>query len=196
MKVAKLMALSIPVLGLVACGGWDDDGAPVDTVANKPKLTVKSPAFDSGVIAEKYSKYGQNVKPQITISDVPSTAKKLAIVMDDETPPCGQKERACLHANVFNIPSNLTSISEGWAELTNNNSITYGQVFDGNSGYAGPRPPIGQGAHTYKLSVYALGDTAPTIAQTDTPMTRSEFEAKFGKYIVADQTIAATYEKK
>lgn len=194
MKVAKLIALSVPVLGLVACGGWDDDSSP-NPLENAAKLKVSSPAFDSGVIAEKYSKYGQNVKPQIAIADVPSEAKTLAIVMDDETPPCGQKERACLHANVFNIPSDVVSISEGWAELTGS-SITLGGVFDGNTGYAGPRPPIGQGAHTYKLSVYALNNSAPAIAESDTPMTRSQFEAKYGKYVLATETVSATYEKK
>lgn len=190
----RLFLTTVAVAALTACGGGDDDAVSVSTPApaqGQKAFTVSSPAFASGVIPRKHSKYGDNIKPAINISNLPGKTAKLAIVMDDETPPCGKGSKACLHANVFNIPASVTRLSEGWGELNGNRAIVYGQVFDGNSGYAGPQPPNGK--HSYNLDVHALKASMPAVAAGDTPMTRSQFRAKYGKHILKTKTLTATF---
>lgn len=188
-KTTKIFLTCAAMVALSACGGGSDGSAQ-----NVSSFTVSSPAFDTGVIPLKYTQYGSNVRPAITVGKLPEGTTTLAIVMDDETPPCGTGSNACLHANVFNIPvstnANENAVSEGWGEFDSTSEIVYGTVL-GHTGYAGPKPP--NGLHTYNLDVYALNESMPTIAKADTPMTRSEFKSKYQAHILGTGRLTATF---
>ena len=68
------------------------------------KMELKSNVFENnGKILIKYTCDGENVNPQLSISNVPENSKSLALIMDDPdaVKPAG---KVCDHWIVFNIP--------------------------------------------------------------------------------------------
>jgi len=123
-------------------------------------MTLSSPAFpNNGAIPSKYTCDGANVSPPLTIGDVPSGTKSLALTVDDPDAPGG----TFTHWLVWKIPPTTTSIGEGEHIGTEEKSSF------GKPGYGGPCPP--SGLHHYVFTLYALADEAPpskgkVIAQT------------------------------
>lgn len=111
-----------------------------------------------GFIPRKYTCDGPNINPPLTISDVPSHAKSLVIIMEDPDVPTYLREDGMWdHWIVFNIPANTTEIEEGKAPLG-----TLGKGTGGNLNYYGPCPPNGE--HRYFIKLFAL-DTLLTISE-------------------------------
>jgi len=160
-----------------------DSSSPTTSIN---KLSLKSNSFtDGSVIPKKYACEdlgGSNVSPQFSWENAPKESSKFALIMDDETTPCGTGDSACIHWGLFNIPSSTTSLSE--------NATVSGTYTDG---YYGPCPPFN---HTYKTTVYALSSQMPDIAYSNIPdsgMTRSKFKALYGSYILQESTISGTF---
>jgi len=113
-------------------------------------MTLSSPAFpNNGAIPAKYPGDGANVSPPLTIGDVPSGTKSLALTVDDPDAPGG----SFTHWLVWKIPPTTTSIGEGEHIGTEEKSSF------GKPGYGGPCPP--SGLHHYVFTLYALADEAP-----------------------------------
>lgn len=113
-------------------------------------MTVSLPAFPyGGNIPAEYTCKGNNINPQINISNIPDGTKSIAIIMDDPDAPAGTWD----HWILFNIDPKTTVISK--------NSVPTGakQGYNswGNKSYGGPCPP--SGTHRYFIKVYALNDT-------------------------------------
>lgn len=120
-------------------------------------MKISSSSFrDGGTIAPKHATRaipgGENISPQIRITDVPAGTASLAVALIDRLPMA----RNWVHWLVVNIPpargdiaegASLKSMPAGALELMN----TFGQ-----KGYGGPQPPRGSGVHPYELCVYAL----------------------------------------
>jgi phosphatidylethanolamine-binding protein (PEBP) family uncharacterized protein len=69
----------------------------------KEDLLVRSVAFShNGHIPKKYSCDGDNINPPLEISNVPSNAKSLALIMEDPDAPRGVFD----HWLLWNIPPN------------------------------------------------------------------------------------------
>lgn len=129
-------------------------------------MKIESSAFENnGMIPAKYTCDGQNINPPLKISDVPQSAKSLALVIDDPDAPKG----TWIHWVVMNINPMTKEISEhsvpkGAKEL----KTSFGKL-----GYGGPCPP--SGTHRYFFKLYALGGKiekvedipAYTIAKTE-----------------------------
>ena len=80
-------------------------------------------------------------------------AQTYALIMEDPDakPP--------LHWLMWNVPARLTALPQGMqkqARLSDPDGVLQGRNSHGSSGYYGPRPPIGEGAHHYHLQVFAL----------------------------------------
>ena len=172
-----LCTLAISGLLLPACGGgvWNG-GAPNPTSAPNPStvptstppatLTVTSTAFSNGSpIPQQHActaAGGANQSFQISWNTpLPVGTGKLAIVMDDETAPCGTGNNACVHWGVFNIPISVTQLAAGINPINVSPNIKLGKNYDGSSQYAGMCPPVASGIHTYTVSLFALSGTAP-----------------------------------
>jgi Raf kinase inhibitor-like YbhB/YbcL family protein len=107
-------------------------------------LVVKSPVFENNKpIPKKYSCDGDEVNPPITIEGIPTTAKTLALIVDDPDAPRGTFD----HWILWNIPT-TNKIEE--------NTIpgTEGINSAGQHAYIGMCPP--SGTHRYFFKVYAL----------------------------------------
>ena len=169
------------------------DGRSITLVADSTlsttstaKLTLKSSSFtDGSVIPKKHAcEYlgGNDISPQFSWENAPKESSKFAIIMDDETTPCGTGDNACVHWGLFNIPNSITSLGEN---ETISNTYT--------DGYYGPCPPSN---HIYKTTVYALNNKMPDIAYSNMPdsgMTRSKFKTLYGSYILQESTISGTF---
>jgi len=131
---------------------------------------------------------GQNTTPQISWADLPMEATSLAIIMDDEDNPCGTGDQACIHWNVFNIPTSAIKVCEN-QDLSAIDGVTQGTNYASTIGYEGPCPPW---THTYKLAVYALSDSMPVINQ-GAAYTRSQFETNFAAYILDSALLTGSF---
>lgn len=119
-------------------------------------LNVSSDSFENyGFIPERYTGRGEDISPSLKIDKVIAEAKSIAIIMDDPDTPIG----TFTHWVVWNIPANISYIPEG---LPKEKSIALlGDACQGKNGYLttgyrGPKPPRGTGAHLYRFKVYVL----------------------------------------
>ena len=109
-------------------------------------MKLSSEAFENeGIIPSEYTCDGADISPQLSISDVPNSAKSLALIMDDPDAPMG----TFVHWVVWNISPEKSTIDKG-EKLQEPQGITS----FGNSEYGGPCPP--SGTHRYFFKLYAL----------------------------------------
>lgn len=115
------------------------------------EMKLTSPVFSNGEkIPAKYTCDGENISPELRIENVPTEAKSLVLIMEDQDVPTFVREDGMWdHWVVFNIPTSTTVIEEGSEPagvqgLTTANSL----------GYGGPCPPDAQ--HRYFFMLYAL----------------------------------------
>lgn len=118
-------------------------------------LSAKSPfqlegsAFNNDdPIPEQYSKDGGDLSPPLTWKNLPKGTQSLVLICEDPDAPNG----TWIHWVLYNIPTTLTSISEGGANLPQD--VTYGRNSWGNLSYNGPKPP--SGTHHYEFRLYAI----------------------------------------
>lgn len=111
-------------------------------------LVVKSAAFDEGgVIPKDYSGEGRDVSPPLTWSGAPATTKSFALICDDPDAPGG----SWVHWVFYNIPVSATALPVAVKGIGVEGHNSWSK-----SGYGGPMPPPGSGAHRYIFTIYAL----------------------------------------
>ncbi|MEG2336945.1 MAG: YbhB/YbcL family Raf kinase inhibitor-like protein [Bacteroidales bacterium] len=99
---------------------------------------------------------GKNISPQLSWTNAPLGTKSFAITMYDPDAPSGS---GWWHWLMFDIPANVNNLN---ADAGNINKHLFPEkaiqsVTDfGSFGYGGPCPPIGDEAHKYIITIYAL----------------------------------------
>lgn len=126
------------------------------------RLEVFSPAFSSGAtIPVRYTCNGEDLSPPLAWSNVPATAKSLALICEDPDAPGG----TFYHWGIHGLPITLTSLAEG----VDTKSIPKGaQVVHnsfGSADYRGPCPPTGHGIHHYHFRLFVLSTPNLTIGK-------------------------------
>ena len=99
---------------------------------------------------------GQNISPALNWSGEPAGTQSFALTMVDTD---AQNGRGWWHWSVFNIPASVHRLaagagSEGSKDLPA--GAIQGRTDFGFSYYGGPCPPVGDHAHHYEITVYAL----------------------------------------
>lgn len=124
-------------------------------VQPEENLLITSQAFNNEqMIPIKYTGYGEDISPPITIQGIDSKGKSIAIVMDDIDTPMGTLN----HWVIWNIPVHFIEIPAGIEKDTIVESLE--GAIQGKSGYGGkhyyrgPKPP--SGTHRYIFRVYIL----------------------------------------
>lgn len=119
-------------------------------------MKIQSPAFaNQGWIPEKYTQEGEDFSPQLLISDVPSEAQSLVLIcLDPDAPDPKAPVRVFTHWILYNLPVTIAEIPEGAKLPDLGDGVKEGLNDRGQSGYIGPKPPIG--AHRYFFKLYAL----------------------------------------
>ncbi len=153
------------------------------------ELKITSNAFkNNGFIPAKYTCDGNNVNPPLNIEGVPKEAVTLVLIMDDPDIPQFVKEKFGIeiwdHWVVFNIPTNVTRISEGC-----NPPGILGKNTRNENVYTGPCPPDRE--HRYFFKVYAL-DTKLDI---DKNSTKQDVERAMKDHIIAKGELIGLYKR-
>jgi Raf kinase inhibitor-like YbhB/YbcL family protein len=150
--------------------------------AGGAKMKITSSAFQQGGnIPSKFSCDGANTSPPLQISDVPSEAKSLLLIVDDPDAPSG----LFTHWVVWNISSKTTTISEGSTPKGVQGTNDFGK-----SGYGGPCPP--SGTHRYYFKIFALD------RELDLPFgaKRGQLDVAMKGHVVAQGELMGRYARK
>jgi len=149
-------------------------------------MRISSSDFkDRTAIPERFTQFGENISPQISITDVPSVAGSVALICSDPDAPDPKAPlRTFTHWVVYNLPAADTNLVAGVAMAAAFPTAAEGMNDRGTLGYIGPRPPIG--THRYYFRAYAL----TTRLEFSRPPTREELLAAMdGKVITTAQLV-------
>jgi Raf kinase inhibitor-like YbhB/YbcL family protein len=149
------MTLTANIVALVIAGAL---GAQVASAG----FAITSSAFKNGAtIPHQYSYRGygcdgRNASPDVEWSAAPKATKSFALTLFDPDARAGQ---GWWHWVIFDIPATATKLSAG-AGSGSSALVPKGAV-QGRSdfqtvGYGGPCPPVGDPAHHYLFTLYAL----------------------------------------
>jgi hypothetical protein len=100
--------------------------------------------------------HGQNISPALSWSGEPAGTKSFALTMVDTDARNG---RGWWHWSVFNIPAAVHALAAGAGSEGSKNlpaGAVQGRTDFGFSHYGGPCPPVGEHAHHYEITLYAL----------------------------------------
>jgi len=144
-----------PAVETTVAEGVDSDFVvdPVDSddlgVADEP-FSIAAPWVDGGDIDPRHSCDGANVSPALSWGAVPEGTVEIAIsLVDDSAVSDGQP---FVHWVIAGLDPSEIAVVEGDVPL----SAVQALNFFGDVGYGGPCPPIGEEAHLYRLTAYAL----------------------------------------
>lgn len=133
-------------------------------------MTVATPAFAEFALSSTSVKSGspmalaqaldtckgQNVSPALNWGAEPAGTKSFAVTMIDTDARNGT---GWWHWSMFNIPASVHGLAAG-AGSENSKDLPAGAIQGrtdfGFSHYGGPCPPVGEHAHHYEITVYAL----------------------------------------
>ncbi len=95
---------------------------------------------------------GENISPELSWKDAPKGTKSFAVTVYDPDAPTGS---GWWHWLVFDIPKDKFTLPRGFGNSESKDIIQ--SITDyGKSGFGGACPPIGDKAHRYEFTVYAL----------------------------------------
>lgn len=145
-------------------------------------LMLGSPAFaNNTAISLKYSCRGDNVSPPLVISNVPTNAKSLVLIVHDPDAVSGD----FTHWLLWNIPPDTALVVEN---STPNGAVT-GTNDSGKTSYMGPCPPAGTGTHRYMFELFALDTTLNLTAGTKRPVLEQTLE----KHVLGHFTLTGLF---
>jgi Raf kinase inhibitor-like YbhB/YbcL family protein len=149
-------------------------------------MKLTSPSFKQGQkIPSKHTCDAQEISPELHISDVPSAAKTLVLIMDDpDVPASVRKEQMWDHWVVFNIPPHTTHIPEN-----SQPPGIPGKNTDGGLNYQGPCPPDRE--HRYFFKLYALD----THLDLPAGSTKKQVEEAMRGHILAHTELMGLYAR-
>ncbi len=155
------------------------------------QMVVSSVFKDKEFIPKKYTCEGQDVNPELVISNIPEGAKTIAIICDDPDAPIG----TFVHWVLWNYPVSGPSVKipEALPKVEKlQNGAMQGYNDFGKVGYNGPCPPKGHGVHHYHFKIYAVN----TLIELKGKVTKKELEKALSGRILAQAEIVGLYERK
>jgi Raf kinase inhibitor-like YbhB/YbcL family protein len=165
-------------------------------------MKLTSTAFtEGGTIPEQYTGVGKDISPALAWSGAPRGVKSFALICDDPDAPSRANPRPegpWVHWVIYNIPSNLTELSEAvprQAEPGQPAGPRQGKndFPNDNIGYRGPMPPKGSGPHRYYFKLYAL-DQQLDLAVKDA--TKDSLLAAMKDHVLGEGQLMGTFERK
>lgn len=134
-----------------------------------------------GKIPPIYTCDGDDISPELIISDVPDSAKSLVLIVDDPDAPMG----LFVHWVLYNIPVDVKNISS--------RNIPQGAIEGmtnfGRMGYGGPCPPSGE--HRYFFKLYAIDKMLDLPAKA----TKYQVEREIQGHIIEKSELMGVYKR-
>ena len=152
------------------------------------QLKVESSSFGNNQTIPKKHLFngwgvgGDNVSPHVKWSGAPAGTKSFVLTIWDPDAPTTV---GYSHWLVFNIPANVTELTEGAVPP----GAVEGYTDFGMSAYGGPAPPPGHGTHHYHIRVYALDEQLPL----DKGTTFATLMFMMRGHVLAEGEIVGTY---
>jgi Raf kinase inhibitor-like YbhB/YbcL family protein len=131
---------------------------------------------------------GTDVSPQFSWANPPAETAGYALIMHDETSPCGTESLSCVHWALFNIPASTTSLDSD-LDISTIDGAVEGYSYIPTTDYEGPCPPS---VHSYNTTVYALDDSMAEVPANST-FTRSTFASEYSNNILGQAEIVGTF---
>jgi Raf kinase inhibitor-like YbhB/YbcL family protein len=149
-------------------------------------MKLTSSAFENnGKIPAQYTCDGKNINPPLAISEVPTQAQTLVLIMDDpDVPKRLRADGMWDHWVIFNIPVTISEIQEGEEPLG-----VHGLGTSNNLDYFGPCPPDRE--HRYFFRLYAL-DTSLNLPER---VTKQQVLTAMEGHILAQSVLMGRYER-
>ena len=145
------------------------------------KLTTS--AFNHGdIIPDKYSRYHDNLSPELQWEGEPKDTESFVLILDDPDAPMGTWD----HWILINIPPNVHKLNENTESFPN--GIKVGQNSWEKNEYGGPQPP--DKVHRYFFKLYAL-DTTLNLSHG---ATKPQVEAEMSGHILAEAELMGRYD--
>jgi Raf kinase inhibitor-like YbhB/YbcL family protein len=161
----------------------------IEPTASEPiaSIQVQSAGFSKGAeIPTVYTCEGKDVSPPLSWTEIPETAKSLALIVDDpDAPDPAAPKRTWVHWVLYNVPPTTKALGQAASKPA---GAADGHNDWGASGYRGPCPPIGR--HRYFFKLFAV-DTKLSL---DHP-TSAQLQQAMAGHIVAQGTLMGTYAK-
>ncbi|AWT37183.1 YbhB/YbcL family Raf kinase inhibitor-like protein [Deinococcus actinosclerus] len=134
-------------------------------------LSLTSPTFANGgaypaaQVASGFGCSGPNTSPALNWSGVPAGTQSLVLTKYDPDAPTGS---GFWHWAVFNIPASATGLAQGAGNPGGTLPAGATQLNNdgGQPGFIGACPPVGDPAHRYVFTLYALSSTLDLPAGT------------------------------
>ena len=166
--IAGVSAILLAAIAAFAAGG--------------ARMNITSSAFQQAAsIPSEFTCDGANTNPPLQISDVPSGAKSLVLIVDDPDAPSG----LFTHWIVWNISPQTVTVAEGSTPKGVQGTNGFGK-----SRYGGPCPP--SGTHRYYFKILALD------RELDLPIgaQRSQLDAAIKGHVIAQGELMGRYSRK
>ena len=143
-------------------------------------MQLTSAAFGQGdAIPVRFTCDGNDISPALTITDIPTDAVSLMLIMEDPDAPGGTWD----HWIAYDIPV-VTEIAENVGALGTAGTNSWGE-----SGYGGPCPP--SGTHRYLFTISAVdSDLGIQIGATKTQVL-----AALDGRVLAEATLMGAYSR-
>lgn len=171
-------------------GGSDTTTLALDS-SDASDLSITSSAFAEGEsIPARYTADGTDVSPPLSIAGHPAGTETLALIVDDPDAPGGR----FVHWLLWNVPAGTTTLPENLPQsktLDQLGGARQGTNGFGEIGYRGPKPPEGDGSHTYRFRLRALDTTLDLAAGAK----RAELASAIAGHVLAGTQLTAEYER-
>ena len=155
-------------------------------------MHITSSSFPhDGVVPVRHTCEGHDTSPELFWTEVPESAKSLALIVDDpDAPDPAAPKRTWVHWVLYNIPVSAEGLTEA-IETTLLPSGTLQGLNDWQrAGYGGPCPPVGN--HRYFFKLYAL-DTV--LLDLKLP-TKATLEQAMQGHVIASSELIGRYQKR
>jgi Raf kinase inhibitor-like YbhB/YbcL family protein len=153
-------------------------------------MTLRSPQVAAGrQIARRFTCDGEDISPELHFGGVPSSARSLALVVEDPDAPGG----TFTHWLVWGLSPQSASLASGvppTADQWNGIALQQGRNDFRRPGYGGPCPPHGA-EHRYVFRLLAL-DADPALGDG---ARRTDFDRAVAAHVVAEAELTAVYRR-
>ncbi len=151
MGTIKQMGMSSGLVGWLLSSGVGAAGLTLSSPDLAPNATLAGEQVFNG-----FGCHGGNISPALVWSGAPVETKSFGVTMYDPDAPTGS---GWWHWVVFNLPATVGGLPKGAGDPASTkapSNVVQSRTDFGQGGYGGPCPPMGNPAHRYQFTVFAL----------------------------------------